>query len=395
MRSRPVIWLAIVALVALLAAGWLLKSRQPVQEGAVAAPLVPGLEQGINEIRALRIRTAGDELRATLVRGDSGWTVEQRDGWPVDVGKLRDFLLKLAQAKRIEPKTDNPSLYYKLGVEDITTKDTPGVQLEIDGLAQPLKLIIGRNVVRGTGTYARIAGEAPSWQTDADLAVDTEPASWLQRDLVDIAAGRVSRVEVTPVQGPEVEIAKAPSGGGGDFVVANLPKGREAASAFVADATAGFLAALRFDDVLSADAAAAPADGVTRARFETEEGIGVDVAVWTAGERQVATLAAQLDETRAQAYVAEAQERAAREHDAMRTAGEASKDDAEAADATPEAAAPLASTDPAADRALRLETLRAEVEGLNARVADRAFVLPAFKTANVTRSLEDYLKPEE
>src|SRR5690606_19131546 len=143
-----------------------------------------------NDIRTIRIRTAGDVLEATLVRGESGWAVEERDGWPVDVGKLRDFLLKLAQAKRIEAKTDNPSLYYKLGVEDIATKDTPGVQLAFEGLAQPLKLIVGRNVVRGTGTYARIVGEAPSWQTDADLAVDTDAASWLQRDIVDIAAGR-------------------------------------------------------------------------------------------------------------------------------------------------------------------------------------------------------------
>lgn len=403
MNKNRVKVLAAVAAIALVAALWSSQTRRPEQEPSAAQPVVPGLVEAINDITAVRIRTAGDVLQATMTKTDSGWVLAERD-WPVDANLLREYLLKLARAKRVEAKTDKPALHYKLGVEDIATKDTPGVQLELDGLKSPVKLIVGRNVARGSGHYVRHAGEAQSWQADTDLAVEKNAANWLQRDLIDLAAGRVQRARVVPPSGAPIEIVRAAPGGAGDFALANLPRGREPASEFVADATAGLLSGLRFEDVAKAGEAAPPASGTTRTEFVGNDGITVVLDSWVAQDKTWARLRASLDEAAATKWVEQEQAKAVREHEAAvaaaakpAVAAEPEKT-AEAAEAAATAATapatPLAVSDPAKDREQRLAALRTEVETLNARFADRIFVLPPFKATQLAKSLDDYLKPK-
>ncbi len=407
MNAHRVLVLGVVAVIAFGAALWSSQTRRAAQEDVAAQPLVAGLEAGINDVSQLRIRTAGDTLQATLKRIDNRWVLAEKDNFPVDVNLLREYLVKLARAKRVEAKTDNPTLYDRLGVEEISAKEAGGTQIEIEGLPQPVKLILGRNVTRGSGTYARHVGEAQSWLTDADLAVERVAANWLQRDLIDIAAGRVQRVSVTPVSGPAISIVRAAAGAANDFALSNLPKGREPASDFVADATAGFLSGLRFDDVLRAADAAASAAGATQAGFATEDGISVSVTAWKVGEASHAQFNATLDEAVAAAFVESAQAKAVREHEAAKTqaASKAAADTAVkpaaetttetvAASANAEQPAPLATTDPEKDREQRLAALRAEVETLNARFSGKTFVLPSFKAGNLHKSLEEYLKPK-
>jgi hypothetical protein len=274
-----------------------------------------------------------------------------------------------------------------------------------------VKLIVGRNVPRGTGHYVRHVGEARSWQADADLAVERDAADWLVRDLIDIAAGRIARVRVEPAGAAPIEIVPAApvaspaAAAAGDFVLANLPRGREPASEFVADAMAGLLSGLRFDDVGKPGELPPPAESVTRAEFLTREGVTVTLQAWGEGEKTQARFAATLDEAAAQAWAAAEQAKAVREHEALVAAAAKPAPTPAAADgndaATAEApvpaaapAAPLAVTDPAKDREQRLEALRTEVATLNARFAERSFVLPPFKATHLGKKLEDYLKPK-
>jgi hypothetical protein len=413
MNAHRVMVLGVVAAVALGAALWSSQTRRPEQEPSASQPLVPGLEQGINDVTEVRVRTPGDVLQATLKRTEQGWVMVERDNYAVDPNLLREYLLKLARAKRIEAKTDNPASYYKIGVEDIADAKSAATQVEIDGLAQPVKLLIGRNVATGSGTYVRNAGDAQSWQADGDLAVEKVAANWLLRDLVDIAAGRIARVDVTPATGPKIEIARAAPGSAGDFVVANLPRGREAASEFVADATAGFLSGLRFDDVLRAADAPAPDKDLTRATFLAGDGTSIAVTAWQVEDKTRAQLVATLDEAIAATHVAAEQAKAVREYEALKAQSEAAKPappaaatdaatpaasatpaPAEPAAATPAPEPPLAVTDAAKDTEQRLAALRTAVGEMNARFSGKTFVLPSFKTSNLNKPLEDYLKPK-
>lgn len=418
MKQKHLIGLGIAALVAMGAAVYLSEARKPAEQAPVAGPLAPGLEARINEVNEVAIRAAGGET-ITLVRAGDGWGVRERDGYPADVGRLRELLLNLAQAQRIEPKTAIEASYPRLGVQDPDSEGARNVLLSVAGIEPKLAVIIGDNNSRGPGTYVRLQGETQSWLIDRNLAADQTVTGWLQRDLFDIAPNRITAIEIRPASGESVRI-EVNSGGEGEFRVANLPRGREQASAFVADSTAGLLAGLRFDDVRSAEGYAA-ADGAetTTARFDTRDGLRLELAAHTrdgetwvrfdwsldeavASERIEGEQAreAMAHEQAVEAAKAEAGEgRAAAEssEDALAEAGSAdtaatSQASSSAASALPEA--PLAVRDPEAFKAERLKSIRDEHARLQKATEGWVFKLPSFKADTLRRGMDAYLKPK-
>jgi hypothetical protein len=392
MSTNRVILLGAVAVLLLGAALWYAGSRLPAQQSEVNEPFVPGLAARLNDVERVRILGAGATVLATIERSGDGWGLVERGGYPVDTAKLRTLLVDVAEARRVEAKTSNPALHERLGVEDIAIADASGEQLEIEGGGEPLRIIVGAGAARDRGSFVRHAGEAQSWQIDRVLRVDREPVSWLQRDLLDIIVERIQAVEVLPAGGPRIAIARSQDSAG-DFRVVDLPPGREQASEFVADATAGLLSSLRFDDVLDADAVEVDEASRRKSRFLLRDGLRIELDSWQAHGKTAARFEAMIDEEQLAAHVEAEMRTAADAWQARSDAGAV----ADAADDTAETelapAPPLAISDPDALRAQHRAKVQAEVDALNRRFARRVFVLPGFKAGNLNRDLEAYLRP--
>lgn len=410
MNRHRLVVLAVVAAVGVAAALWSTQTRKPAQETSGSEPLVPGLQEKLNDVSQLRVIGPGGRSLATIMRGDAGWSLQEKGGYAVDTDQVRDFLMTLAKARRVEAKTSNEALYGKLGVGDVAQADAAGVQIEIDGLAKPVAVILGHNVQRGNGTFVRHAGEAQSWQTDINIAAEREPAKWLQAQIVDVAPSKVESLTIKPAEGAAIEIVRAPEGGSAEFVLRNLPKGRELESEFVADAAAGLLSGLRLDDV-APEAEARPGDAaVTTSEFRIEDGTVITLTSWKTNDKTLVRLAATLDETRAAAFAEAEVARAAKEAAALaaETAAKpadaaAAADDAAAAPASPtndapanaaEESAATAAATPAPDAQQRLATVRDSVAALQAKFAPWTYTLPSYKAGNLNKTLEDYLKPK-
>ena len=392
MNQKTLIGLVIAALVAIAAAIALNHSNRPRSETVEASTwLVPSLHEHVNDVNKVVVTGAGGQVLATLGRGANGWTLAEKGGYPVDTGKLRAFLLKLADAKRLEQKTSNKDKYVVLGVEDVASKDAKGVEVELDGLAQPLKLVIGNTDPRG-GTYVRTAGEPVSWLASGTLTVEKGAADWLQKDLVDLAATRIASVAITHADGSHVSVTKN-TRGDANYVLADVPKGREAGSEFAINGLASTLAGLRFDDVVPAKDAA-PGDAILKAHYTTFDGLVVEAMAWEKDGKDYAQFVASLDAALAEKGIAADQAKAKADYDAAITADAAAKKDAKAnVDAAP--AKPASVEDPAKDREMRLAALNKEVVDLNAHFGGWTFVLPAYKYANMNKSMADLLKPLE
>ncbi len=393
MNRNTLIGLAIAALVALLAAFWLQRSNAPqMTSGATPAGwLVPGLRGHVNDVSRLVITGAGDKTLATLERGADGWGLVEKDGYPVDTGKLRAFLLKLADAKTVERKTASEDKYPLLGVEDVSAPEAKGVRVDLAGLAEPVQLVIGNAAVRGEGTYVRRVGEEPSWLVSGTLSVARTPAEWLRKDLLDIPAGRIASVTLTPAEGKPVRIVKA-SEDDANFTLEDIPKGREAASEYTVNGVASTLGGLQIDDVMPAGEAVPPEDAIV-ARYETFDGIVIEVHAWQHEGKDLARFTATLDAARADAAIAAAQDKARAAHEAATKVAGHDEEQADAPAAPP--AAPLAVSDPAKDRAERRSVLDKEVADLQARLDGWTFVLPSWKYASMDKALNDLLKPVE
>lgn len=406
---NKVLRLAVVAVIALGLAVWAGRSRQPQETLAQSDVVVPGLAEGVNQVDRIVLTGAESKPIATLERKESGWVVAERNGYAADVAKVREFLLKLADATLLEAKTVLPESYAKLGVQDVAAKDAAGVEVSIFGLKEPVKLIVGNfNGRGGEGTFVRRAGEAQSWLAKGNLVVDKVTANWLRRDLVDLPSSRIAAVEIT-TEGKTLRAFKDdPSAP--DYQVANLPKGRELSSPAAANGLASVLSGLRFDDVLPAAGAEPGAAKVHAIRYLGFDGLRVEAQAWEADGKDYARFSASLDEAAATAAIereqaaasdayaaqkadAEAQAKAATEA----AAKDAAKDPAGAPPAAPPAAPqpPLAVSDPAAHREQRLAEMRKEAADLAARFQGWTFVLPNYKFANMNKTLDELLKPLE
>lgn len=395
MNQKTLIGLAVAAVLAILAAVALNRSNRPQSEAVEATgPLFPALRDHVNDVSKVVVTGAGGKVVATLERGKDGWGLAEKGGHAADTGKLRAFLLKLADAKKLEQKTANKDKYALLGVEDVAATDAKGLQVELDGLAAPVKLIVGNADPRG-GTYVRSAGDAQSWLVSGALTLEKSASDWLQKDLTDIAASRIAAVSIERADGGKARIGKKAEGDA-NFVLADIPKGREAGSDYTINGLASTLAGLRFDDVLPAKDAPVPESGVLKARYTTFDGVVVEASAWEKDGKHYARFAATLDGEAAARHVDAAQAKEKADYEAAVAAAEAAKKDAKSdAPAADMPAKPASMTDAAKDSETRLAALNKEVTGLDARFANWTFVLPAYKYANMDKSMNDLLKPLE
>jgi hypothetical protein len=399
MNAKTLYTLIALAALALIVAIVINTSNQP-QSGVSdqAKPLLPELHGHVNEVSAITLTGADNKVLATLKRGGDGWTVAEKSGYPADLTKIREFLLKLDAATLIEAKTSNPKHYADLGVADVKDKDAKGVLVDIAGLAKPLKLIVGNyNGAGGGGTFVRLDGQEQSWLAKGNLGIEKNTADWEKRDLTDIPDARLQSVVLTGPDGKALKVYKEHAGDA-NFKIADVPKGRESSSEFAANSLGSTLAGLKADDVFAATEAA-PGEKVYKAEYATFDGLVVDVTAGEKDGKDYAQFAAKLDSAAADAQIAADQAKAKADYDAAVQA--ASKKPVDEKSATPaatppaEVAKPVAVGDPAKDRQQRVDVLNKEVDALNKAFAGWTFVLPSSKYSNITKSMDDMLKPLE
>lgn len=388
MNRRTLIGLAIAALVAIVIAIAVNHSNRPRSEsgGEQTQYLVPSLRDHVNDVDKLVVTGAENKPIATITHGENGWTIAEKGGYAADTGKLREFLLKLADAKLVEQKTANKDKYAALGLEDVAAKDAKGIEIDIGGLEKPVKLIVGNSNAHG-GTFVRRDGETQSWLASGSLSVDKKPEDWLRKDLTDVPASRIAAVEVAHPDGKRVHIAKDAEGDA-NFKLADVPKGRAPASEYTVNGLASTLGGLRFDDVVPAQDAM-PDDKALNVYYATFDGLDVNVVAWEKGGKDYAQFTAAVDEDRATKHIDAAQAKAKADYDAAVAAQAKS----EAGDKASAPAKPPAVADPAKDREQKLDALAKEVADLNTRFKDWTYVLPAYKYASFNKSMDDLLKP--
>ncbi len=393
MKTKTLYILIAAAVVALLIAFVMNRSGAPrsgVSEQA--KPLVPGLKEHVNDVSGLTLVGASEKTLVTLRRESGNWVIAEKSNYPVDMAKLREFLLKLSQATQLEQKTANPKRYADLGVDDIKNADAKGVRVDIAGLPTPEKVIIGNyNGGGGGGTFVRRDGEAASWLTNDNLTVAKSAGDWEKKDLADIPGNRLRSVTLTSADGKTLKISKEQPTDS-NFKISDVPKGREASSEFVANSLGSVLASLRADDVAAAKDQPPP-EKTAKARYVTFDSVTIDATLWQKDNKDFVQFAASLDVAGANADIDRAQAKAKAEYDSVVAAQTKPAADAKPEDKPAEPPKPLALTDPAKDRQQKMDELNAEVAELNKTFSGWTFVLPSYKFADMTKSIDDLLKP--
>lgn len=272
MSRKHFSWLLIVSLVVAVVA-LLLPDRTGQQQSVVSARLLPGLQSQVNQLDWLRVRGAGDEVLATLIRDDGQWTVEEVHGYRADWGRLQPLLSGLASAEIVEPKTANAAYYDRLGVEDVSSAEASGYLVEFAVETGLPAVIIGNSAQARGGQYVRIQGAEQSVLVDSSFDLPASREGWLDRDIVDIGDAEVVEVEITHPDGERI-IARKASADDDNFKLEGIPEGRAVKSDWTVNSLAGSFAALTLEDV--APAAEFDWSGATRLRLLTADGLNTE-----------------------------------------------------------------------------------------------------------------------
>ena len=367
MRARQLVMAAVVV-AGLAGAAWWLLDRQATGERPEAGRLLPGFDQRIEAIDTIEVRVAGATPRVRIEKRDGQWVMPDRDGWPANQREVSRALFRLAEARRIEPKTRNPALHARLGVEDITAPEAKGAELRLAGGGDPVTLVVGNNHPSLGGSYVRVGDEPQAWLLDEDIGPAREPTDWLDRRLLDIPMARIEEVRVAPAGVRAFRLSRVDD----RFSLDGRPP-TAMTDVAAGNGTAGFTDQLPFDD-LATDTGTEATQVVD---FIGVDGVAVRIAAWRDERGTWARLSATLDEAQALAWFEQADAAAA----------EQAANDADSADA----GAGDEGGDVTKSPAERVAALRAKVDGWQASFEGRQFLLPPYKAAPLMRSRNDYL----
>jgi hypothetical protein len=370
LRAVLVLLAALVVLAILVAVGQ--RSRAPVT--GAGQLLVPGLDAALDDIESVTIAKGGGETVATLERRTDRWVVAEKNGYAADVGKLRQGLRALAEARILEEKTSNPDLYDRLGVEDVAGDAAAGITMSFSGPAEALPTLILGNA-EGNYRYVRRANEPKSYLIDRNPDMPRDTASWLDATIVDVRGPRVQQVTITHPDGEVLTVSK-PDDGAANYDVAGVPDGRELLYPGVANVIGNALRELNLEDVEPAGSEAAERPVVVE--FRTFDGLVVRAVGVERDDQSWVTFEASYDAEQAASFAAQPAEGTA----------PAEGDAAPVADAAE--AAPI---DAAEAPAVTAGDAAAEAERINSRVGGWRYRIASFQYDQMTRRMADLLKP--
>jgi len=250
--------LALVALLALIGGGALLARKQadsqkPADAAMLDQPLLKGLQA--SQIAAIAIRQPKGAI--TITKKGERWVIAERDGFPADFDKVRDFVLKAIALKigQAEPIADKDRARLLL--------DASGTAIEFLGAdGKPLaRFTAGKKYFKdepehperaiGDGRYVSLPGDEKQVIVIADplTQASTRTADWISRTGFEVE--KVKTLDVRDATGADWKIER--SGDNADWKLAGM-RGSEKLDTSKANAAAYTFARLDLADVAPKDA---------------------------------------------------------------------------------------------------------------------------------------------
>lgn len=285
----------IVLAVALAAVAAVVFVGMEDERGGGRGALFPDLSmETVNGVAAIEVRSAGGEVH--LARSDENlWQVVNKDNHPADTAKIRNLLLALSEAEKVEQKTSQPGQYAQLGVGDPGADAGAGVLVRWLNPQRQWGLILGNPSRQlSEGQFARIEGEAASWLINRRLSPDADPQAWLDKRIVHIEPADLHRIVIGKKEGELLEVVRDKRGE--PLKLAAMPEGGELKDPGMLNRMAATVDYLDFREVYPRKDDFALPDTAIRAVFTTFDGLEIVVQAYRVAESLYAVIAAQDNE---------------------------------------------------------------------------------------------------
>lgn len=242
--SRQRLAMLLIAAVIAVAAGVFLANRRSASSEQRSGALWPAFADQLKSISAVRIEKGGATVASMQKTGDA-WTLKERDGYPVDLNKLRTLLTTLGDAKIVEEKTADPARYAAIGVEDLSRPGATGTQITVVLSGGEKSLIVGKSA--GRESFVRRAGESRSYSVEPAITLDAAPSYWIDSRLIDVASTKIERIDYQPPAAAPYTLHRSTADG--PFSLDGAPAGRKPADVDIITPAATTFTGLTADEV--------------------------------------------------------------------------------------------------------------------------------------------------
>jgi hypothetical protein len=293
MNARSLTYLAgATVLVAAVAAITLKRGESAVQATPVAGKLFPDLAASINDVTSIELKRKDGVT--TLKRVGETWGLAEKSGYPVDMAAVRKTLIGLSDLAAAEPRTDDPKLYSKVGVDDPSTEGSTStlVTLKDSGGKDLASLIIGKGHSSKSFSgphqvYVRKPGEARSWLAVGEMDLKEKSADWLDKKILEVKRERIRAAEVRHADG-EVVLVDRDKPDTKDFTLHDIPEGKELTYPSAPSSLADALGYLNLEDVVPVGEVDLKEGISGTAKFSCFDGLTVTVTTKEVGEKTYA-----------------------------------------------------------------------------------------------------------
>ena len=193
MKLQTMILLAVLAVAA---ASSLLLIPERGDKKETHPLLLPTLtDEKLSTINHIKITSS--KRKIDLKRdAEEHWKVSQAEDYPATLLRIRDILLFMAEARKVEARTSDSNYYSRLGLEDPSSEEGGGTLVKLANDAdEEWELIVGnfsKQLV--TGQNVRIVGEEQSWLINKRILASAELNDWLEPDLAHIPHEEIQNI---------------------------------------------------------------------------------------------------------------------------------------------------------------------------------------------------------
>lgn len=200
--------LAVVTLLVALLLTWN-EARQAWQPD-VSGPVLPGWSDAVE--RAARIEIDSPAERFALERGEGGWVMPSRDGYPVLPERLAELDAWLAGLDYVGARTADPDKHARLGLADSGEEGAATRVTVRDGAGGVLAdILLGRP--GASGLYVRFPGRNRTYAVRAGETGGAMPpiataGNWLDLDFLELGANAIAQARIRPERGPAYRLER-------------------------------------------------------------------------------------------------------------------------------------------------------------------------------------------
>ena len=278
MKSRSLIILAIVTVVAILAAVFADKNRSTdISSGK--EHVFPQLSTQINDVHNLSLEKYGQSL--SLVKLDNTWVIKEADNYPANFGKIKESVIAVSKLMILSNKTSNPDLYGRLGVEDPASEKSNSLLMSLgDAEGNVLAtLIVGsirhsKSADSQPGLYVRFPDSDTALLAEGRLQLSADIRDWFNRNLMDIDGARISSIVIERADAPVVSLHREKDTD--DFSLDNIPEDKEIQSAVIITRMSTMLESLAAEGVRSSSSVSDYI--VSTTRLSTFDGLQISIS---------------------------------------------------------------------------------------------------------------------